>query len=336
MDIKNFFTMKISYFFRHPMVGFSIQRVFQTVNKEVSETLEIEELFLPSPNSGIPSILKNGFFARKKQGVLNHITGDAHYLLLFLSSKNTIITVHDIMYYFYLSGIKKKIWKLLFIYPLKRAKKVVFISEFAKQQVKKELDLPENRCCIIPNPVSSDYSMRIKKFNKQKPRVLHIGARADRKNLKRTILALEKVPCHLRIIGKLSKENIGLLVKCNIEYSNAFDLSNADIVKEYEKCDIVNFPSLFEGFGMPIIEGQAVGRPVITSNIAPMNQVAGEGAILVDPMNSDDIKSAYMKIITDDNLREEIIRKGLKNVKKYRVKNIANEYINLYQEIASK
>ena len=133
--------MRITYFFRHPKVGFSIQRVLQTINKDVAKTQAIEEVFLPEQKSGILSIIKNGIYAKKHQGSINHITGDAHYLLYFLKSKKTIVTVHDIMYYSYLSGFKKKIWKFLYISSLKRASKVVFISEFAKEQVLNEIYL---------------------------------------------------------------------------------------------------------------------------------------------------------------------------------------------------
>lgn len=76
-----------------------------------------------------------------QKGFINHITGANHFLLLFLDGKKTVVTVHDIMHYFDLHGIKKFIWKLLYIYPLKRAAKVVFISEFSKIQTLKEVKL---------------------------------------------------------------------------------------------------------------------------------------------------------------------------------------------------
>ncbi|PHN94586.1 glycosyl transferase family 1 [Maribacter sp. 6B07] len=325
--------MKINYFFRNPKVGYSIQRVFQTVNEKISENTQIEEIFLPSPKSNIVSIIRNGLYARKHQGKINHITGDAHYLTFFLSSKKTVITVHDIMYYSYLKGLKKKIWKSLYINSLKRAKKVVFISEFAKDQVLKELDLPKKSYCVIPNPVSSDFIKKDKKFNVEKPIILHIGAQSGRKNLGRSIAALENISCHLRIIGKMNNEIIRLLKKYNIEYSNASNLTNEEIVNEYVRSDIVNFPSLFEGFGMPIIEGQAVGRPVITSNISPMKFVAGDAAVLVNPTDIESIKLGYLKIINNELFRNEIIYKGFENVKQYQVDNIAKRYINLYKEM---
>ena len=325
--------MKITYIFRHPSVGFSIQRVFQTINEGVGKACETKEIFLPSQFSNIFAMIKNGLYVAKNTGGINHVTGDAHYLLYFLKKKNTVVTVHDIMYYSYISGFKKKIWKLLYINSLKKAKKVIFISDFAKEQVLDEIHLPKSQYSIIPNPVSPDFSFKEKKFNKEKPVILHIGARMDRKNLGRTIMALVDVPCHLRIIGKISSKNLALLEQYGTEYTNAYDLSNAEIVQEYENCDIVNFPSLFEGFGMPIIEGQAVGRPVITSNIEPMKQVAGESAVLVDPESVASIREGYLKMIEDDEFREGIIEKGLNNVKQYQLEHISNRYLTLYREL---
>ena len=80
------------------------------------------------------------------------------------------------------------------------------------------------------------------------------------------------IDCHLRIIGKIDINIQTLLDENKIDYTNAFNLSDNEIIEEYKKCDIVNFPSTHEGFGMPIIEGQAIGRVVLTSDLSPMNQ----------------------------------------------------------------
>ena len=122
--------MNVNYFFRNNKAGFSIGTVFKTIVNEAEKYIEISSFYLPSPSASILSILQNGIYALHKshKGEINHITGDAHYLLYFLNSKKTIITVHDIMYYSYLSGIKKKIWKFLYIDSLKKATKIVFIS----------------------------------------------------------------------------------------------------------------------------------------------------------------------------------------------------------------
>jgi glycosyltransferase involved in cell wall biosynthesis len=328
---------RITYFYRNSQCGFSIQRVFQTLTTEIEKHAEIEEVYMPAKGSMPWDIMRNCIYAyrhRNKQGI-NHITGDIHYLCRVLNKKKLVVTVHDIMYYSYLSGLKKKIWKLFYIDSLKKATKVVFISCFAKEQVTNIMKLPKEKIIVIPNAVSTDYKYRHKIFNKENPVILHIGT-LERKNLYRTILALKGVRCHLRIAGRLNAAILELLNENNIEYYNVFNLTNEQMAEEYGNCDIVNFPSLYEGFGMPIIEGQTAGRIVVTSNISPMKDVAADGAALVNPFDIKSIRNGYLTILHDEQFRNEIIEKGLENIKRFSVENIAKQYLNLYDQILSK
>lgn len=328
--------MRITYFYRSLKSGYSIKRVFQTITKELGKHLNIEEVFLPENKSNFYSIFRNGIFAIGFQDrkVINHITGSEHYLLYFLNPNRTIITVHDIMYFSYLSGLKRLIWKLLYIYPLKRARMVIFISDLAKREVIDQINLPANKVVIIPDPVSEDFQYSPKIFNKEEPVILHIGT-LERKNLERTIVALNGIKCHLRIVGKLSSQMEELLITNNIKYSNVFNLTDEQIVNEYLNCDIVNFPSVYEGFGVPVIEGQKTGRVVLTSNISPMKEVAGDGAFLVDPFSVTSIREGYSRIIEDDRLRMDLIQKGLMNVRRFSVENVAKQYMDLYKDTFS-
>lgn len=294
--------------------------------------MNVSEFFLPNPRSDIKSILKNGRALKKSSSKNIHITGDAHYLLYFLKKNSSIITVHDIMYLSYLSGLKRVVWKILYVVSLKRAKKIIFISDFAKNQVLKEVFLPGEKFTIIPNPIPPEFAHHPKNFDKKNPTILHINGHLERKNLGRTIEAIQNLKCRLRIIGKLSSANINLLNKYNISYSVAQNLTNEEVINEYINCDIVNFPSLLEGFGMPIIEGQAIGRPVVTSNIPPMKDVAGEGGLTVDPKSVLEIREAYKNLIENDEFRNKVVTDGLINVERFKLGRIAQQYQSVYNE----
>ena len=153
------------------------------------------------------------------------------------------------------------------------------------------------------------------------------------KNLPVLIEALEGVSCKLIIVGLLSKKQKLMLNDRKIEYQNYCDVGFAEILNLYKQSDILTLISTYEGFGVPVIEAQAIGRPVITSNIGPMPEVAGNAAMLVNPYNVREIKNSILEIIEDDSLREGLILKGLENAKRFRADAIAEEYYKLYKEI---
>ena len=134
----------------------------------------------------------------------------------------------------------------------------------------------------------------------------------------------------MRIVGKLSTEDLKSLHDNDIEYSCCSNISDEELLEEYRCCDIVNFPSLYEGFGMPIIEGQATGRVVVTSNISPMKEVAGGASVLVNPHDVLSIRKGYLEAI---NNGDKYIEKGLKNVKRFTVSSISSQYFNLIKEL---
>ena len=327
--------MKITYFYRNSQCGFSIQHVFQTLIKEIGKYVEVEEIFMPAKRAGLWDVIKNIYYAfrhRNKNGI-NHITGDVYYLCWILKKRNLVVTVHDIWFYVILdNALKKKIKYFIYLLPLKRASKIVFISETTKRQVLEHIKLKEEKIVVINNPVSTDFQESNKMFNKEKPTILHLGM-SPSKNLVNLIPALYGINCHFRLIGTLREEYKQLLEKYQIDYSCASNLINKQIVEEYNNCDIVNLSSQHEGFGMPIIEGQATCKPVVTSNILPMCEIAGEGAILVNPYDQQEISNAYNKIINDDNYRESIRHKGFENAKRFSVEKISSQYLDVYINI---
>ena len=161
-----------------------------------------------------------------------------------------------------------------------------------------------------------------KNFNNQKTRILQIGTKPN-KNLDRLIQALIGIDALLVIVGKISNSQKEQLALNKIEYIALHALSEEELIMEYEKCDILTLVSTYEGFGLPIIEAQAIGRPVLSSNLASMPEVAGKGALLVNPFSVDEIRKGITILINDGELRSELIKNGLTNVNRFNVQKIA-------------
>lgn len=125
-----------------------------------------------------------------------------------------------------------------------------------------------------------------------------------------------------------------LLNKSGIHYENAYDISLLQLVEEYRKCDIVSFPSSFEGFGMPIIEAQAAMRPVLAGDIPVLRDVAGKnGALFVNPMSIESIRSGFVKLIKDSSLRHALVINGKENIKRFHPSRIAAMYNEIYKTL---
>jgi glycosyltransferase involved in cell wall biosynthesis len=322
--------MSITYFYRNHKVGYSIKKVSDLfVNKFEDKTI----VEVPSPFASLSSILKNMYCAfkhRNKNGI-NHITGDIHYCILPLMFCKTILTIHDCTQYDHTKGLKKMIIKYLwFVLPLKFATKVVCISESTKQAVLRFTKRGD--ILVIPNAVDPKYKYAPKTFDANNVNILLIGTNWN-KNIERTIQAVKDINCTLTIIGPLTNAQLEMLQKTNVKYINKKDLTDEQIHQEYVNCDIVSFCSLFEGFGMPIIEAQAVGRPVVTSNLAPMNEIAGNGAILVNPCDTNAIGNAIKEIISDGATKDTLLRYGEDNVKQFDLSTVVEQYSRLYKSI---
>jgi len=287
---------------------------------------------MPWASEGLVGRLKNIIELYRYAQELIHITGHDHYLLLF-PFKRSILTIHDIEALKRKKGIMywvfKKLW---FDIPISNASEVTTISEFTKEELL-SLKAYSTPITVIPNPLTFPLIGAPSVFNSACPRILHLGTKVN-KNLSALLNALKGINCELIIIGQPDSELENEICNVNFKYQFLTGLSNRQVIQEYVKCDFVSFVSCYEGFGLPIIEAQAVGRPVITSNVTSMPEVAGAGALLVNPYSVEEIRLGIIALIRDSELRNSLLAKGTENVSRFEPKVIAAQYNKLYKKVS--
>lgn len=324
---------KITYFFRCPNISCSIERVFNIIYNRLSISIPIIKSVVPRYKPTPLNILINLWYIHRYKTDINHITGDIHYCAIALPRKGLILTIHDLVLLENSKGLKLFILKLFWYkIPIERAQIVTCVSNFTAKKIIDLFPWAKEKIRVIYNPIDIKYKYNAKQFNKRCPIILFVGTR-ENKNLLRAIKSLSGISCELRIIGELSKEIKKQLVIYNINYTSVNKLSDNDMMIEYCNSDIVLFPSIYEGFGLPIIEAQAIGRIVITSNIEPMIEVSNGSTILVDPYSIESIKTGIHTVIDDDNKRNQLIQLGLKNIERFSAELISTQYLKIYKEI---
>jgi glycosyltransferase involved in cell wall biosynthesis len=327
--------MKIVFFQRKPQAGanFSLEGFFEGLRAALPSRNEIEV--------SICSRFSRGIFTRlyliieawwRARGDVFHVSGDVHFLTYLLPRRKTVLTVLDVGFMDRTSGLRRALLRLFWLtLPCLCAARITVISEATKKELLKWVRIPKDKISVIPVFISDAFqvSETPKQFNTKSPVLLQVGTKPN-KNLERVIDAIEGKIWVLEIVGILTDQQRVLLNAKGIKFRNSVSLSESELVARYQQCDVVVFASTYEGFGMPILEAQATGKPVITSKILSMPEVGGEGACYVDPFRVDSIGAGIERIMADREYREDLVRKGHANVERFSRESIAAEYLKLY------
>ena len=313
----------------------SFERVFAQVGLPEGSTDTLHDWHLPEGKADPISIFKNCRAAAAQKADIYHITGLAHYLMLALPPKKTVLTIHDSVFLYRHKGLKRWVMKKLFLdWPVKRAKVITTISQQSKDEIVQHTGTHPDKIRVIYNPVDKHIYHRPKTFHAECPVFLFIGVTPN-KNLANTLEALKGIPCHLIMVGNFIGEALELLEKSGLSFEIRKNLSDQQMADAYTDADIVLFASVYEGFGLPIIEGQKAGRAVLTSNVEPMKTVAGKGACLVNPHQIESIREGILRLINDSNYREALISEGFTNVIQFEPKYIEQQYVEVYRYMKS-
>jgi glycosyltransferase involved in cell wall biosynthesis len=203
------------------------------------------------------------------------------------------------------------------------------VSEETKKNINVHLNFAADRLIVIENCYSPLFQRTPKAFDAACPTILQVGTKSY-KNVIRLVRALKGVHCRLVLVGKIDNELADELVSAEVDYVNHVNLSHEALVRKYVACDMVTFASIGEGFGVPIIEAQAVGRPLVTSDVSPLREVAGPVACLVDPLSEEAIRAGICRVIEDATFRADLVAKGLVNAQRFSAASISERYLAVY------
>lgn len=327
--------MKVTFLHRKPRPygNFSIENYFRTIGTALSTKVELTHWEAPCFSKGIFNRLWSTIAVRKsKNADVYHITGDTHFLIWGLKRKRKkVLTIHDLGFLKDAKGLKRKILTYFWLTgPMKHADAVTTVSTATKNDILRFFPTWRKKIHVIPTVIDTRFSFHEKAFNVECPTILLLGS-APNKNLTRVLEATKGLNVHLSIIAQLNEEEMKLLEGQSYELASC--LSFEELIQKYRQADVLMLCSTLEGFGMPIIEAQAIGRAVITSNCSSMPEVAGDGALLVDPLCVKSMHEGLRKLISDNELREKLIQEGFENVKRFDPKTISDKYFELYQSL---
>jgi glycosyltransferase involved in cell wall biosynthesis len=232
------------------------------------------------------------------------------------------------------------------------------VSEYSKQDISKKVGIPLEKIHVIfnglrePNPPDKDVEKELrKKYGLDDRFILDVGGIHERKNIVSLIHAFSglvnksgysgKLVITGKVTGAPYQEKMKRRCDKAVKYTGLAEkviftnfISERELDSLFRMTDFLIYPSLYEGFGIPILEAMKLGTPVITSNISAMPEVAGDAALLVDPYKVEDMTSAMDRLIKDKNLKDELRQKGIKQAELFTWERAAKSYIELYQKIS--
>jgi glycosyltransferase involved in cell wall biosynthesis len=243
------------------------------------------------------------------------------------------LTVHDLAHIDFAGArtqAKAAYYELVLKPACHKAVCVFTVSEYSRQRIVKWSGISADKVVNVGNGVDSAFTPNGPRFAGSTKYVLCPGNRKAHKNELRALRAFARASrqrqIELHFLGKCSEELRSEASRLGVVDQLRFHkgLSDAELASLYRGAEAVLFPSLYEGFGLPIVEGMACGTPVITSNVASMPDVAGGAALLVDPLDEDAIFHALCSVLEDDEVKAQLAQAGLRNASRFSWETTAN------------
>jgi glycosyltransferase involved in cell wall biosynthesis len=341
----------------------------------IAESSSVQLAAAVSPNLRLPTALQNGAITklsllpfgnwsrllwalprlcRRWKADILHVT----YIAPFVLPCPCVVSVHDISfrrYPMFFSPRDRLLFATLLPLTLRRAQAVLTLSDHAKAELLDAYPGLVDRVHVTPlapspmfQPIddSSLLDTIRQRYGLKHDFVMAVGNVQPRKNLIRLIRAFALIRdslngCQLAIVGKAqwraSKafdmvQSLGL--KEDVRFTGY--VSTEDLLALYNAARVLVYPSLYEGFGLPVLEAMACGTPVICSDATSLPEVAGDAALLIDPHREDELARAIQGVVLDASLAESLSTRGLRRAREFSWKRTADETVGIYRKVRAR
>ena len=288
---------------------------------------------------------------RVKQGGF-HVYHETSYIPAAIKDVPQIFTIHDLSLMKYRDRHpRSRVWfsDLFFKNRMHYVDHILTVSDFIRWEVCEALHLPNEKITAVPLAASPTFSPRdrqktmrtIKKLGLPQEYLLFVGTLEPRKNLSFLVKALAVCKHHIPLVlvgwegwgddvwlKTAEAKGIG-----NRIFTTGY-VDEETLACLYSNALALVFPSVYEGFGLPVLEAMACGCPVICSNAASLPEVAGGAAVLIDPFQVDDLASAVDQVVGDGALREDLIQKGFSRAAQFSWERTARQTLEVFKAVA--
>ncbi len=327
-------------------------------NNRLKLLKEKKNINIKSPNG----ILNNSFksYWRSKNITKDLIKNDldiyhglSHEIPVDIEKTNikSVVTIHDLIFMRYphlFNSIDRRIYEKKCLSSCKRANKIIAISQQTKKDIINFFSIDKEKITVLYQGCNDVFKKKINdnikknvlnKFNLPNKYLLYVGTIEERKNLLTLLKTLNKLKNNNLIIignGKRYKRKCIDYVNNNQLNNRVFFLENLEIeeiASIYQSAEIMIYPSIFEGFGLPILEALFSKIPVITSKEGCFVEAGGNKTKYINPLNSLEIENAIIEIQQKDSLQKEMIEEGFKHAQRFTDEKIAKNIMKIYNDL---
>jgi glycosyltransferase involved in cell wall biosynthesis len=259
-------------------------------------------------------------------------------------SKKLVISIHDVAFLTFPESFSKPFrlyYKLIIPINIKRADKIITVSNYSKNEIEKYYPNSIGKIEIIYNGYNNQFK-NIK--TTKKDQILYVGSMNERKNFIGTLKAFEVLKENKYELLMVGNFNLNFIIgeeakavlknaKNNSKIKFLHNISNKELINIYNESKLFIFPSLYEGFGFPVLEAMACGTPVVCSKSSSLPEVGGDAVVYCDPYNIKDIKEKIKLVVEDENLQNKMIQKGLKRAQVFSWEKSTEEHIKVFEEV---